>query len=208
MLPYIASIEDSRFACFCSGMIFQTPSINEGSRPRPRTTRGGHSASSERMIVQWRRPLDALIRRRQGRARRARVRGYERQLVQLSPHRPVRERASRTSARAFSMHTRCLARWHWRTTARARKGLLRCASTRTKRHAGRTSARRASNDCRRALLGAVEHELGQPYVRAQRAGRDGERAHARVVQRVRVELAGEEVRADRKGKRGARCFVC
>jgi hypothetical protein len=194
------------------------------------------------MIVQWRRPLDALIRRRRGRARRARVRGYERQLVQLSPHRPVRERASRTSARvaprtarAFSMHTRCLAtetgagcaplahaaqtrtvrarqRWHWRTAARARKGLPRCPSTRTKRHAERTSVRRASDGCRRALLGAVEHELGQPErvtdVRARRARRDGERAHARIVRRVRAELAGEVGRADRKGKRGARCFVC
>jgi hypothetical protein len=51
MLPYIASIENSRFACFCCGMIFQTPSIDEESRPRPRTTRGGYRASSARPIV-------------------------------------------------------------------------------------------------------------------------------------------------------------
>jgi hypothetical protein len=71
MLLYIAGIENGRFACFCSGMIFQTPLIDEGSRPRLRTTRGGHSASSARTIAHGRRPLDALIRRRQGRAHRA-----------------------------------------------------------------------------------------------------------------------------------------
>jgi hypothetical protein len=99
MLPYIASIENGRFACFCCGMIFQTPSINEGSRPRHRRQEAV-TALRARGFVHGRRPLDALIRCRRGRARRARVRGYERHLVQLSPHRPVRERASRTSARA------------------------------------------------------------------------------------------------------------
>jgi hypothetical protein len=104
MLPYIASIENGRVACFCCGMIFQTPSIDE---------------------------LDSLIRRRRGRAHRVRVRGYERHLVQLSPHRRVRERASGTSARA-APHGRRTRRvrvldvpslprnWHWRQLRAAR----------------------------------------------------------------------------------------